>query len=100
MGIDEIFNFLRVYILSAADDHILNPSGYLKISVSVNLRQVPCVQPTVFINSRRRGLRHLIIALHYIISTGDKLPIYFWGKILSGLRVHNLAFYPGKGPWI
>ena len=91
MCINEFLDLLRVNILTAADNHILQTACNSVIAFLRSAGKIACVQPTVLVDRRGCCLRHLIVTLHNIISAGYKLSDDLVRTILAGLGIHDLA---------
>ena len=91
MGVDEFLDFLRVDILTAADDHILQTAGNTVITLRRPAGKVARVQPAVLVDGGGGCLGHLIVTLHNIVTAGHKLSDHAVRAVLSGFRIHNLA---------
>ena len=89
--VEEVLDLLRVDILAAADDHILDAAGDLVVAVRQAARKVARVEPALAVDGRRRGLGHLVIALHDVVAAGDEFAVHIVGQVLVRLRVDDLA---------
>ena len=97
MGVDKLLDLLGVDILSAPDDHIFEPPCDPVVALRCPAGQISGVEPAVRVNGRGCRLGHFVISLHDIIAARDKLADHFIRAVLSGLRIHDLAFHLGEG---
>jgi len=93
MGIEELLNLPGIYILPAANYHILNTACYLTVALLIHCGQVAGMQPSFIINSSMGGFRQLVIAFHNIIAPGTEFALDTPGDFLPGLGVNNFHFY-------
>ena len=85
--IDDSFNLFRVYILSAGpEDHILEPSFDIEITMFIEHSQVSGPEPAVRCEYLPGLLFILIVSLHYIRPFGQDLS-------LTGNRIGVVNFY-------
>ena len=54
------------------------------------------MEPAVLVDGGRRGLRHLVVALHDVVAAGDEFADDFIRAVFAGLRVDDLAFDAGE----
>ena len=97
IGQVELFDLTGIQVLAAADDHILQTTGYLKISIGRTTADITGVQPTIGIDGLCGCLGHLVITLHNIKATGYKLTAFAVGQFFTGLRIDDLTFHVGEG---
>ena len=97
MRIDELFDFLRINILSTADNHIFKPAGNQESPVRVPPRQIAGMKPSIPVHSSCCGIRHLIIAFHDVVSPGAEFAVLSVGELFSRFRIYNFALDMREG---
>ena len=90
--VEELLKLLRIDVLSAADNHVLQAARYLVVAVGRAAGEVSRVEPAVLVDGRRRRLGHLVVALHYIVAARDELAVHVVGHFLVRLGVYDAAF--------
>ena len=90
--VEELLELLRVDVLSAADNHVLQAARYLVVAVGRAAGEVSRVEPAVFVDGRGGRLGHLVVALHYIVAARDELAVNIVGHFLVRLGVYYAAF--------
>ncbi len=90
MGIEKFLDFPGIDVLTSPDDHILDSSGDLAISLFVHDGKVPGVQPAVLVDRRRRSFRVFVIPFHDVITPCAQFPLNARRNRLSSGRVDDL----------
>ena len=90
--VEELLELLRVDVLSAADNHVLQAARYLIVAVRRAAGEVSSVEPAVFVYRGCGRLGHLVVALHYIVAARDELAVDVVGHFLVRLGVYDAAF--------
>ena len=70
IGVDPVFNFGRIDVKSAGDDHVVAPAEMVVIPVGVPLADVTGIKPTIA-NPLRRRVGPAKVAFHHVRATGD-----------------------------
>src|SRR5207244_4278619 len=90
VGVEELLDLARVDVLSAADDHVLDPADDVHVAVGAHHREIPGVHPPGLVD-RLGGLRRLIpVAEHHRVPAGAQLPWFAARHYQSGGRVDQL----------
>src|ERR687894_55864 len=90
MGVEELLDLARIDVLAAADDHVICPAGYLEVTVLVHDRQVPGMQPSIFVYNLGGLIGHLVVALHDVVAAGAEVALLSRPDLLAGVHVHEL----------
>src|SRR5580692_5276781 len=63
--IEEFFDFARVNVFAAPDDHVFRAADDFAIAVTIHDGKVVGVQPPVLVDGRLSGLLIVVVALHH-----------------------------------
>ncbi len=88
----KLFDLTRIEVLTATDNHILQTSGNLVVTILGSHTDIARVQPAICINRLCRCFRHLIITLHDIEAAGNEFAAFAVRKLVTCLRIDNLTF--------
>ena len=88
-GAKEILNLLRRDVLAATDDEVLETTGDVVVAVRIHPANVAGVEPAVCVDTLRRLLGHLIVALHRVEAAAADLAIRPNWSDLARLWIDN-----------
>src|SRR5450759_894257 len=84
-------------VLAAANHHLFHTSDNIDITPRIHGCQVARVQPALTIDSRRRLLRHLVIAGHYQETPATEFAAFSPSYHLTRRGINNLYIYMWMG---
>ena len=92
--VDELLDLLRVDVLAAADDHVLQPAGDAVVALGRPKREVAGVKPAVGVDSLSRLFGHFVVPFHDVVAAGDELADLVVAQLFAGFRIDDfvLAF--------
>ena len=90
--IEKLFDFARIDIFTAADNHVFDASGDAVVAVFVFYTQVSGVQETVLVDDLGCGLRILIISFHGVVTAVAHFTLHAYRALFAGFRVDDFHF--------
>src|SRR5260370_20157669 len=84
VGEKEFLDFARIDVLAAPDDHVLEPTDNVAITIRVDCRQVAGMHVASLVDYARRRGRIVPIAAHDAVAAGEQLS--------RNSRPHDSAF--------
>ena len=92
MAVEKFFDLARIDILTAADQHVLQPACDVAIAFLVHDRQVSAMHPAIGVDRHRCAFFVTPIPLHDGITARAKFALLAWGHGSTSL-IDNFAFH-------
>ena len=93
MGIDRVFDFGRIDILAAGNDHVLHPVADIEVTIFIEIARIARAEPAVAINGLSRCIWHLPIASHVFGRSGGNFANCARRQAVS-ILINDLQFDP------
>jgi len=97
MAKQQFFEFARINVLTATDDHVLQATLDGAIAASIHRAEVSRVQPALGIDRRRGRLRHFEIAEHDVVAARAELAYFADRGGLAGIRIDERSVVANEG---
>lgn len=92
VGVEELFDFFRVDVLTAADHHVLDAANDLDVALFVHGGQVAGMHPAGIVDGFAGFLFVVPVLQHHAVATGAEFADLAAGNDVAGARVDNLGF--------
>src|ERR1700730_10461407 len=93
MAVEKLLNLTRIDVLAAANDHVLDPSDDVEVSLVVHCREVAGVHPAPSVDSLSRPFVIVPIPAHDDVSTAAQLASLAAVDYVAGRRVDDFDLH-------
>src|SRR5436190_131598 len=97
MAKQQFFEFARIYIFAAADDHVLQATLDGAIAASIHRAEISSMQPALGIDRRGGRLRHFEIAEHDVVAARAELADFADRGGLAGILIDDRSVVANDG---
>src|SRR6185437_4324112 len=89
MAIDRAFDFRRIDVFRASDDHVFHAVVNVDIAVFIQIARIAGAKPAVLVDGLRRGFRQIPITCHIPRRASCDLAHLSWRQLVSGFVEHR-----------